>query len=189
MRMATSAIVSSASTTVNAERGRRATSILSAVRTLANDEADAFDEGDDRPEVARKFCSDELKTARSDRASAFPLETSRFVERLADDTRVTDDAFDWAVGPIDLEVDVFGAVVGAGREPSTVPAATSRSWSGVNRAGSRWKSATAKKQTISTLRTMLGPTWRFMAVFAQGWLLGCFTRFRNLRDRLKQPAT
>jgi hypothetical protein len=34
------------------------------------------------------------------------------------------------------------------------------------RDGSRWNSATAKKQTIKTLKTMLGPTWRFMAVRA-----------------------
>ena len=36
------------------------------------------------------------------------------------------------------------------------------------RGGSRWNSATAKKQTIKTLKTMLGPTWRFMGVRAAG---------------------
>ena len=34
--------------------------------------------------------------------------------------------------------------------------------------GSRWYSATAKKQTIETLRKMLGTAWRFMVV-RWGW--------------------
>jgi len=166
--MATSEIVSSASTTVNADRGRRATSILSAVRTLANDEVDAIGEGDDRTDAGRKLGSDEVKTARSAGASALRPETSRFVKRLADETIVTDDAFDRAVELIELEEEESGAVVGAEREPSMAPPITARFWSGAVRGGSCWNSATAKKQTISTLRTMLGPTWRFMAIFAQG---------------------
>ena len=128
--MATSAIVSSASTTVNADRGRRATSILSAVRTLANDEADAIGEGDDRIDAGRKFGSDDVKTADSAGASPLRPETSRFVKRLADETIVTDDAFDRAVGPIELEEDVFGAVIGAEREPSIAPPTTVCFWSG-----------------------------------------------------------
>jgi hypothetical protein len=139
---------------------------LWALGTLANDEADAIVEGDDRPETGRKFGSDAVKIARSARASTLRPETSRFVKRLADETIVTDDAFDWAIGSSALEEDVFEAVVGAGREPSTAPLTTSRFWSGAIRGESRWNSATAKKQTISTLRMMLGPTWRFMAVFA-----------------------
>ena len=43
------------------------------------------------------------------------------------------------------------------------PVPTSRR---AERGGSRWNSATAKKQTIKTLKTMLGPTWRFMGVRA-----------------------
>ena len=34
-------------------------------------------------------------------------------------------------------------------------------------AGLRWKRATAKKHTISTLKTMLGPAWRLMALVRQ----------------------
>jgi hypothetical protein len=134
--MATSEIVSSASTTVNAERGRRATSILSAVRTLANDEADVIGEGDDRIDAGRKLGSDDVKTARSAGASALRPETSRFVKRLADETIVTDDASDRAVELIEVEEEEFGAVVVADREPSLTPPTTACFCSGATRGGS-----------------------------------------------------
>ena len=81
-----------------------------------------------------------------------------------DETIDTDDTFDRAVEAIGLDGEKSGVVVCTVRGPSITPPTTSRFRSGDARGGSRWNSATAKKQTINTLRTMLGAAWRFMAV-------------------------
>jgi hypothetical protein len=148
------------------------TGILPAVRAVANVEDDAVGEEADRTEAGRRLAAPEVKTAPTPGASAFRPETLLFVKRRADETIDTDDAFDWAVEAIDLDGETSGVATCTEREPSITPPTIPRFCSGAARGGSRWNSATAKKQTINTLRTMLGATWRFMVVLARGGLVG-----------------
>jgi hypothetical protein len=55
------------------------------------------------------------------------------------------------------------------------------------RGRSRWKRATAKKHTISTLKTMLGPAWRLMALVRQKSAVQ--TQSRNRMDRRDSAST
>jgi hypothetical protein len=111
--MATSEIVSSASTTVKAERGRRAASILSVVCALASDVDAAIAEDDLRTEASRRLGDDEFMAAPSDGDFAF-----------ADETIVTDAAPDRA------------AVLVVERELSMAPLATTFFCSAADRGGS-----------------------------------------------------
>ncbi len=149
---------------MNAERGRRAAALLPTVRAVGNVEDDAIGDDGDRTEAGRRLGAVEFKTAPTPGSSAFRPETLLFVERRADETIDTDDTFDRAVEAIGLDGEKSGVVLCTESGPSITPPNTPRFRSGDARGGSRWNSATAKKQTINTLRTMLGAAWRFMAV-------------------------
>ncbi len=108
---------------MNAERGRRTTAILLAVRALANVEDDAIGEEGDRTEAGRR--SAPRRSGPPDPgASAFRPESFLFVKRRADETIVTDDAFDRAVEAIDLEEDDVWRRGRTACEPSITPPTT-----------------------------------------------------------------
>ena len=157
---------------MNAERGRRAAAVLPTVRAVGNVEDDAIGDDGDRTEAGRRLGAVEFKTAPTPDSSAFVPATSLFVERRADETIDTDDAFGRAVEAIGLDGEKSGVVVCTVRGPSITPPTTLAFVQGMLKEG-HVGTVRPRRSKLSTRSERclvpLGDSWLLLA---QGGLVG-----------------